>query len=115
MPRNNHNGVSDAIREALRAHGILTSAEISERTGFTPRQIRQALCLMTTRIGGVYTVGKRGIFNLYGLPGVHERVKSSTMAPRKTGGNIAGPRYVPPFRELDRDPFEHMRMALGGR
>lgn len=100
-----------AIVNALTKHGPMTAADIAERAGLPTQVVRVSIGAMITRFGGAVRVGKIGTSIIYGLPG-----RDDVPVRRALRENVAGPRYVPGIGGvLQRDPFEHQKLALAGR
>lgn len=102
-----HDGTAAAIRAALaRSSEPLSCYRLFLATGIPVEKIRDALGAMLTRTGQVVSLkGPKGtVYTLY-----DKRPKAD--AP-PAPGNIGRGWYHPEFRELHRDPFAHMKLAM---
>jgi hypothetical protein len=102
-----HNGNSRTIREILeKSPEPLSRDKIAMLTGLRPAQVGDALNQMVARTGRVVSLrGPRGVvYTLY--------EKRPQDAPEQALGQIGRGWYRPEFRELKRDPYEHMKLAL---
>jgi hypothetical protein len=100
-----------AIVEALTRRGPMTAVQIAAAAGLPVQVVRVSIGAMITRFGGCVRVGKVDASIIYGVPGRDDVSKS-----RALRVNVAGPRYVPDVvRALQRDPYEHLNLALAGR
>jgi hypothetical protein len=102
-----HNGNSRTIREILeKSPEPLSRDKIAMLTGLRPAQVGDALNQMVARTGRVVSIhGPRGVvYTLY--------EKRPQDVPEQTLGQIGRGWYRPEFRQLKRDPYEHMKLAL---
>lgn len=106
MADNRHTGNIDKIKAAIALHGQpLTAQQLVSKTRLTLDQVRGALTHCVSKQGTLTHCGKIGVFRLYGLPGMMVKHKPKADMPR---------RYDPPFKVLERNPFEHRDLALVG-
>jgi hypothetical protein len=105
-----HNGNSRTIREILaNSPEPLSRDKIAMLTGLKPDRVGDALNQMVARTGRVVSLrGPRGVvYTLY--------EKRPQDAPEQALGQIGRGWYRPDFKELKRDPYEHMKLAMLAR
>lgn len=104
-----HDGTAQAIRDALaRSPEPLSRYKLSLVTGIAPEKLAWSLTQMVSRVGSVVSLpGPKGI--VYTL---HARLRAEE---KPGGGAVTLGRYRAEFRELHRDPFAAMKLALAVR
>jgi hypothetical protein len=104
---NSHNGTARTIREILaNSPEPLSRDKLALMTGLKPERVGDALNQMVARTGRVVSIrGPRGVvYTLY--------EKRPQDVPEQSLGQIGKGWYRPEFKELKRDPYEHMKLAM---
>jgi hypothetical protein len=107
-----HDGSSQAIRDALvRAGEPLSVYKLHLATGIEVEKIKSAVSQMVGRTGSIVSMpGPKG--TVYALYGQYRKARETQPS---GSGCVAEYREHPQFRELKRDPFEHMKLAMATR
>lgn len=108
-------GGTDRIRDALR-DSPGNFSELAQRTGLPRNIVRSLVSTMLNKTGGITVIGlgKNRQYALYDSP--EGRAELQKKAPKTTGPFAMPTRPERETgRELRRDPFAHMRLALAGR